>query len=111
MPEYQEFSRPNGEHVPFGDLSREDLGLTDNEITEAQWNLFKSLAGIGLFKPNYYLHKHQAEMLKEALKGKNCVITSGTGSGKTESFLLPLFAQLAKEMGTWGKAGLYRIDG
>ena len=107
MPEYQEFTRPNGEHVPFGNLSREDLGLTDNEITEAQWNLFKSLAGIGLFKPNYYLHKHQAEMLKEALKGKNCVITSGTGSGKTESFLLPLFAQLAKEMETWGRAGQY----
>ena len=107
MPEYQEFTRPNGEHVPFGNLSREDLGLTDNEITEVQWNLFKSLAGIGLFKSNFTLYKHQAEMLKEALKGKNCVITSGTGSGKTESFLLPLFAQLAKEMETWGRAGQY----
>ena len=38
MPEYQEFTRPNGEHVPFGNLSREDLGLTDNEITEPETN-------------------------------------------------------------------------
>ena len=107
MPEYQEFTRPNGERVTFGEITRDDLGLTDNEITESQWNFFKSLAGVGLFNPNNSLYKHQADMLKKALEGKNCVITSGTGSGKTESFLLPLFAQLAKEMTLWKPAGLY----
>ena len=35
------------------------------------------------------------------MEGKHCIITSGTGSGKTESFLLPLFAQLSKEMESW----------
>ena len=100
MPEYESFS-VNGEQVTFGELTREHLGLTDNEITENQWEKFKGLASMGLFNPNYPLHLHQAEMLKEALKGKNCVITSGTGSGKTESFLLPLFAQLVKEMTRW----------
>nr|WP_262905446.1 DEAD/DEAH box helicase [Hymenobacter nitidus] len=44
-------------------------------------------------------------MLKTALQHKHCVITSGTGSGKTESFLLPLFAQLAKEAGQWPAPG------
>ncbi len=100
MPEYESFSI-NDEQVTFGNLTREHLGLTDNEITENQWNKFKELASMGLFNPNFPLYLHQAEMLKEALKGKNCVITSGTGSGKTESFLLPLFAQLVKEMTRW----------
>lgn len=107
MPEYQEFTKPNGEKVTFGELTRDDLELTDREITEDQWIFFKSLAGVGLFNPNNFLYEHQKEMLKEALKGKNCVITSGTGSGKTESFLLPLFAQLAKEMTQWRPAGQY----
>jgi DEAD/DEAH box helicase domain-containing protein len=52
---------------------------------------FKGLVNTGLVScRNFPLHSHQAEMLKQALLGKNCIITSGTGSGKTESFLLPL---------------------
>ena len=101
MPEYKSFANAQGEYVTFGQLSREDLELTDQDITDSQWRLFKGLAGIGLFNPQYPLYSHQAEMLKQALKGKNCVVTSGTGSGKTESFLLPLFAQLCKEMQSW----------
>ena len=31
----------------------------------------------------------------------NLIISGGTGSGKTECFLLPLFAQLARESATW----------
>lgn len=100
MPEYESFS-VNGSPVNFCELTREHLDLTDNEISEDQWLKFKDLASIGLFSPNNPLYVHQAEMLKETLKGKNCVITSGTGSGKTESFLLPLFAQLVKEMTRW----------
>lgn len=103
MPEYKEFTNDNGEHKTFGQMTREDLGLDDNDITYAQWESFKGLASIGLFNPNNTLFVHQAEMLKEALKGKNCVVTSGTGSGKTESFLLPLFAQLSKEMTSWSR--------
>ena len=40
---------------------------------------------------------------KKNLSGKNAVITSGTGSGKTEAFLLPLFAYLIKESSNWKK--------
>ena len=40
-------------------------------------------------------------MLTKALAGQSCVITAGTGSGKTESFLLPLLAYIARESAAW----------
>lgn len=48
------------------------------------------------------LREHQAQSLQTALAGDknghtNVVVTSGTGSGKTESFLLPLLASLIEE--------------
>ena len=48
------------------------------------------------------VREHQAKALAAYFKsgispGRNPVITSGTGSGKTESFLLPLLVQLVAE--------------
>lgn len=80
------------------ELSLADLG---NALNTNEANTFKELVKTGLFPAGIKLHSHQAEMLKQALEGNNCIITSGTGSGKTESFLLPLFAQLAKEFANW----------
>ncbi len=51
---------------------------------------------------DYSPYRHQFEALVSAfIEGKNTVITSGTGSGKTESFLLPLLASLFKELSGW----------
>jgi len=52
------------------------------------------------------LRPHQAEALLQSTQpglaqGRNVVVTSGTGSGKTESFLLPVLYRLAKEALTW----------
>ncbi|HDX9659956.1 TPA: DEAD/DEAH box helicase [Bacillus toyonensis] len=66
-----------------------------------QLDLFKRLVSSGLFDTRYPLYSHQLEMLNKALSSRHSVITSGTGSGKTESFLLPLFAYLAKESQNW----------
>lgn len=50
------------------------------------------------------LYRHQEEALRKASRGMNLVITTGTGSGKTESFLLPIIQHLLKEQeaGTLG---------
>ena len=82
----------------IADLDAKDLpGLTVDQIS-----FFSEFINSGLFSdPEITLHHHQKQMLTSALSGENCVITSGTGSGKTESFLLPLFAQLTKELLSW----------
>ena len=69
--------------------------LNDDEL-----KTFKDVVSKGLVG-DYELHHHQYEMLTKAMEGNHSVITSGTGSGKTESFLLPLFAYLSKELNKW----------
>jgi len=91
----------------INDLILDDLG---GILNEKQLSIFKGLVQTGLFPATAELHLHQAEMLKEVLKGNNCVITSGTGSGKTESFLLPLFAQLSKEFINWPSTNLKSLS-
>lgn len=81
--------------------------LTKSEVpnmTDIELETFKSLVKTGLFSDSFPMYAHQANMLKQAMNKKHCIITSGTGSGKTESFLLPLFAQLSKELSQWGKS-------
>ncbi len=52
------------------------------------------------------LRPHQADAVRATFKlgvadGRNPVITSGTGSGKTEAFLLPLLLRLVNESVRW----------
>lgn len=56
------------------------------------------------------LRQHQAESLVTAIAGddegrRNPVVTSGTGSGKTESFLLPVLGRLLEERSRKGTRG------
>ncbi|MEP0921214.1 DEAD/DEAH box helicase [Leptolyngbya sp. ST-U4] len=69
---------------------------------------FRDLAPLGrkLFPSNIELYRHQWQSLNEAIRNhRDIVVTTGTGSGKTECFLLPLFAQLARESATWSPIG------
>jgi len=43
------------------------------------------------------LYRHQEEAIRKAALGRNLVIATGTGSGKTESFLLPILNHLLEE--------------
>lgn len=55
-----------------------------------------------LFPPDIQLWDHQWKSLQEVLENKkDIVVTTGTGSGKTECFLLPLLAELARDSASW----------
>lgn len=45
---------------------------------------------------NLYLHQENA--LKKTNNGKNLIVTTGTGSGKTECFIIPIINQLLREI-------------
>lgn len=73
------------------------VGLTDEEAAALAWILFGEPS-------TFTLRKHQAEALLTSLSPagaakRNAIVTSGTGSGKTESFLLPILARLIQERG------------
>ncbi|MGD2247958.1 MAG: DEAD/DEAH box helicase [Candidatus Methanofastidiosia archaeon] len=44
-----------------------------------------------------HLYEHQEKALRKIMKGRNVVIASGTSSGKTECFLMPIYNYLIEE--------------
>lgn len=71
---------------------------------------FPDFVNCGLFDGNSKsirkLYKHQVESIIKATKDrKDIVVTTGTGSGKTECFLLPLISDLISESKKWPKHG------
>ena len=87
-----EYKSAEGKEIK--NLTQQDLsGFTQKDV-----ELFKGFVSKGLFTGDFPLYEHQYKMLQSALEGNNCVITSGTGSGKTEAFLLPLIAYLLKDL-------------
>lgn len=89
------------------DLDSDDLGgLTDDGVLA-----FKELCGAKLFSGGYPLFSHQQAMLRHSLGGKHCIVTTGTGSGKTESFLLPMIAAITREASGWKPAKWTPKDG
>ncbi|MCW5584849.1 MAG: DEAD/DEAH box helicase [Chromatiales bacterium] len=56
----------------------------------------------GDLRASFGLYQHQLEMLRKGVS--ECtpgIVTSGTGSGKTEAFLLPILATISKEARRW----------
>ena len=60
----------------------------------------------GLAPKDRLLYKHQAAAIKAlVIDGEDVVVTTGTGSGKTECFLLPIFSYLIEESRKWNSYG------
>ena len=57
----------------------------------------------GLFPGTRQLYRHQVEAWQESRTGRPVVVASPTSSGKTECYLIPVFASLVEESGpAWG---------
>lgn len=56
---------------------------------------FRKLNDINFTRP---LYSHQEEAIKLIKSGRSAIITTGTGSGKTESFLYPILNELLYEV-------------
>lgn len=65
----------------------------------------------GLAPIDRQLYKHQANAIKASVvEEKDVVVTTGTGSGKTECFLLPIFSYIIKESKNWNRYGNRNSD-
>ena len=54
------------------------------------------------FDPDRPLYVHQVRAIKKAAAGRNYAVVTGTGSGKTECFLLPILNDILKEFESEG---------
>ncbi|OQW92707.1 MAG: DEAD/DEAH box helicase [Thiotrichaceae bacterium IS1] len=91
---------PLVEPLPIYPSSGRDLLTAASQLSPE----YRDLAPLAqhLFDHGTSLYQHQWQSLQEVLvKRRDLVVTTGTGSGKTECFLLPLLAQLANESQTW----------
>lgn len=80
---------------------------SDHSLESAALALGSEYSGLadlasGLLPRTATLYRHQWRSLQAVIQEKkDLVVTTGTGSGKTECFLLPILASLAKESATW----------
>lgn len=82
---------------PF--ISMSDSFAKDKSISELvkEGILSKNILNLIKLNPERKLYEHQVEAIKKATAKKNLIVTTGTGSGKTECFLIPVINQLLKE--------------
>ena len=89
------------EPTPVYPSSNFTLSEAAAQLAEAYRDLPNIAQGL-LGNPDIRLWKHQWESVRTVLADKrDLVVTTGTGSGKTECFLLPVLAELARESAEW----------
>ena len=102
------------EPVPAYRSSNESFSQAAQVLLGGSWSQAEiadvaDFISLGLFPPNLTLHQHQRDVFEEVVvNGMDGVVTTGTGSGKTECFLLPVVASIVRESTAWAAAGEQR---
>lgn len=95
------FSIFNGPYVHCTPSYRQGNSLQDLIDGEGGVHLSERMAAIpkNQFDPYRPLYSHQVEALRILGEGRNLIVATGTGSGKTECFLLPILDHILKTPG------------
>lgn len=83
---------------PYVDLNLPfQRGHSINELME-EGVICNSFSRLGDINFERLLYSHQEEAIRRIAAGRSAIITTGTGSGKTESFLYPILNELMSEV-------------
>lgn len=78
-------------NLPFKRGMSLDEMITDGAVCKS----FRRLGDMNFERP---LYSHQEESIRRICSGRSAIITTGTGSGKTESFLYPILNELMSDV-------------
>jgi len=96
------------EPVPAYPLCGLDFRRVAHELLDASWGAqaadeLGDFIACGAFRADLQPYQHQYRVFQQSVGARrDVVVTTGTGSGKTECFLLPLVAALVHESALWG---------
>lgn len=99
------------EPVPAYRSANETFSQAATALLSGQWqaaDISDAAAFIsqGLFPQSFNLYQHQRDVFEQVVvNGRDTVVTTGTGSGKTECFLLPVVASIVRESAMWSAPG------
>ncbi len=100
------YREPLIEPVPAYRTVGQDFAHVAQNVLSGSWSQADidsaaDFVSLGLF-PHADVFAHQQEVFREVLVGGNdAIVTTGTGSGKTECFLLPIISSLIRESASW----------
>ena len=96
----QLYRRPLFEPVVPYEVSTSAIHAAARQVG-ASTDVADYVASSGLFPAKRTLFQHQLDAWAASKNGDPVVVTTGTGSGKTECYLLPVFAYLVEESAGW----------
>ena len=105
------YRHPLIEPVPAYRTSGESFGQAAQALLSGNWQASEvadvaAFVDQGLFPSALTLHQHQRDVFEQVVVNRrDAVVTTGTGSGKTECFLLPVVASIVKESVVWSAPG------